>query len=304
MLAQRQLAAGYAQQNQNMRRVPVAACADENGSVSVAVEGRELTGGRDLFIDILIGRVFANRDQPGFVFGNLEIEDRATIRGLHGRTDRSFRRSLEPPILLAVEVNQPQRFITLPVKNLSAAWPCDRMRAGKSDFEHRRCPALPGCDALQAARLAAPLKKKRAHAVSSDTRSFPLSPPVRNAIHFPVPKRRDVRQAQRRPVEEAESPVVRQQHERRRIEFPGLRQLAKLAEFQIQPENLTRPGAVACEQQKAMALRNRPIVIQRQVTGGGWIGEPIHLEFRGGIGVALPFRWKTLAFFEFGLDRG
>src|SRR5258705_8034741 len=60
MLTKRELAAREAQQDQNVRRIAIAAGADEYRSVAIGAEMRELAGGRNRLVQVLVGGMLAD----------------------------------------------------------------------------------------------------------------------------------------------------------------------------------------------------------------------------------------------------
>ena len=72
---------------------------------------RELARRRYRFIQILIRRMFADRDELRFICRNVQIENGPAIRRPEDRTERAIRRGLQTPVLPTIEVDEPQRFI-------------------------------------------------------------------------------------------------------------------------------------------------------------------------------------------------
>src|SRR6185295_20047041 len=100
--------------------------------------------------------------------------------------DAAIRRCLQPPVLRAVEIDQPQRFISLSVENLRAPRPGYRMLRGKRSLDYGRGARLQQPDQPQPRGLISRLSKHSAQSVARHTGPCAARPTLRNPVHLAV----------------------------------------------------------------------------------------------------------------------
>src|SRR6266700_3647094 len=115
----------------------------------------ELAGRRNGFVQVLVRSVLADGYELGLVVGNVQVQNGAAIGRPEGGADGAIRRSPEAAVLLAIEVDQPQRFVALAIENLRAARPGHRMFRRKLGLDNGGWRAGRHGDAPQTAGLVA-----------------------------------------------------------------------------------------------------------------------------------------------------
>src|SRR5262252_906816 len=83
-----------------------------------------------------------------------------------------------------------------------------------------------------------------------------------------------------------------------------MRQLPAFPGLEIHAKGLARSRAIAGKQHEPTSPGKRPIVIRGKLAGVSRVGQAVHLEFGGRIGIASPFRRETLTLFSLTVQRG
>ena len=135
VLAQRQFAAGQAQHDQNIWSGLVLAGSHEYRRIGVATEVGVLAGTGNQLVGVLIRGAFADRVQLSGIVGKVQIEDGAAVRRPASRAD-SATGERQLAILRAVEVYEPQSFVTLAIENLGSLGARLRMGQDERAFGH------------------------------------------------------------------------------------------------------------------------------------------------------------------------